>query len=163
VSEPLWQVHFIQFHSAWKLALAGKYNGQFSQLHYALWDNLLMKPLFVTSQSCAKFLSWAVRALLLCCHSCQCSKEKQVVWKILNTCEQLWVWLCAQWSNLNLLTGRRLLLAQTTHPSLLHSVIVIGFHPCFMRKEMFVCFVGNILRPSKNTTKFSCVFRLVIY
>jgi hypothetical protein len=34
------------------------------------------------------------------------------------------------------LKGRQLLLAQTMHPSLLHSVIVIGFHPCFMRKEM---------------------------
>jgi hypothetical protein len=28
--------------------LAGKFNRQFSQLHYGLWGNLLMKPIFVT-------------------------------------------------------------------------------------------------------------------
>jgi len=39
-----------------------------------------------------------------------------MVWKILNTCGLL----CIQWSNLNLLKGRQLLLAQTLHPRLLH-------------------------------------------
>ena len=42
---------------------------------------------------CAKFLSQAVRALLLCCHGFQCRKEKQLAWKILNACGHLWVWL----------------------------------------------------------------------
>lgn len=63
-------------------------------------------------------------------------KKKNKQTNCLKYSKQLWLWLCTQWSNLNLLKGRQLLLSHTTHPSLLHSVIVIGFHPCFMRKEM---------------------------
>lgn len=57
-----------------------------SSANYIMGDSLLMKPLFVTLQSCAKFLSWAVRALLLCCQGFQSSRRGQIVWKILNTC-----------------------------------------------------------------------------
>ena len=55
-------------------------------------------------------------------------------------------WIC--WK------AERLLLAQTTHPRLLRSVIVIGFYPCFMRKDMLQEHIMFIMRIEILTVQF---------
>ena len=150
---------YFQFHFFWKLSLTGKYNSQFSQLHYGLWDSLLMKLLFVTLQSVQNFChkQWEHCCFVVMVFSVE-KKNNWLgeFWMLVDTCG------FGLYSVIQLeFVERRLLLAQTTHPSLLHSVIVIGFHPCFMWKEMLQEHMMFIMRIEIRTVQFWHLHRVI--
>ena len=83
---------------------------------------------------CVEFLSPAVWAVYHC-HIFHFNQRKGTIQKTLNSWRHLWVWLCPTWPIENLANNKQLHLARTTHPTLLHCIILIGFCLSFMGKD----------------------------
>jgi hypothetical protein len=160
MSKPLWQVHCIQFHCFWKLTLVvWLENLTANSANYIMGfgATFLWNPYLSLCSHVQNFCheQWT---LLLCCQGFQFSgRGGGMVWKILNTCGLL----CIQWSSLNLLKGRQLLLAQTLHPRLLHSVIVIGFSPMPHEKRNVTEHMMFIMRIDIISVQFWHLHRVI--